>query len=163
MSPLIATWSGFIPGSRASFMMDVVAAGMVAVVPLLAWSLYLVKARRAYASHGRLQMALGLGLLVVVVLFELEVRINGWREQAKPSPYYGTVLFPVLYVHLVFAVSATLSWAYTLVAAWRGFGRAMAPGAHSKVHRRVAPFAAGAMFFTAVTGWLFYYLAFVAG
>jgi uncharacterized membrane protein YozB (DUF420 family) len=144
-------------------MMDVVTLGMVAVVPLLAWSLYLVKARRAYASHGRIQKALGLTLLVVVTLFELEVRFHGWREQAKPSPYFGTVLFPVLYVHLFFAVSTSLLWIYTLAAAWRGFGRAMTPGPHSPAHRRVAPIAAAGMFCTAVTGWLFYYLAFVAG
>jgi uncharacterized membrane protein YozB (DUF420 family) len=39
----------------------------------------------------------------------------------------------------------------------------MAPGPHSPAHRRVAPIAAAGMFCTAVTGWLFYYLAFVAG
>src|SRR5262245_50323542 len=78
--------SGFIPGSRGLLMLDVVFLAMFAVVPLLMASIYLVKAQRRYALHKRLQLTTAIVLLVAVVLFELDIRINGWEARAEPSP-----------------------------------------------------------------------------
>lgn len=158
----LAEFDGFIPGSRASLMLDVVVLGMVVIVPVLAWSLYLVKVKKAYALHGVVQLVLGIVLLVVVVLFEVDVRIHGWRHRAEDSPYFDGSLFPVLYIHLVFAVTTTLLWLYTVIGAVRGFDRPAAPNAYSPRHRKVAGWSAMTMFATAITGWLFYYMAFVA-
>ncbi len=101
-------------------------------------------------------------MLGVVVLFELEVRIYGWRQFAEPSPFYDTILFPVLYVHLFFAISTPLLWIYTIVGAVRRFAKPPRPNDYSPRHRRVARLAAIAMLCTAFTSWTFYYLAFVA-
>src|SRR5438034_10557517 len=78
--------SGFIPGSRGSLMLDVVFVAMFVVVPLLAASIYLVKYRQKYALHKRLQLAMAAVLLVAVLLFELDIRINGWEERAAGIP-----------------------------------------------------------------------------
>src|SRR5437762_5634615 len=78
--------SGFVPGSRGSLMLDVVFLAMFVVVPLLAASIYLVKYRRHYALHKRLQLAMAAILLVAVLLFELDIRINGWQQRATGTP-----------------------------------------------------------------------------
>ena len=61
---------GFL-GTRASFMLDVVFLAMLAIVPVLCWSVYLVRYRRNYALHKRIQLLTGLVLLVAVVAFEV--------------------------------------------------------------------------------------------
>lgn len=157
---------GFL-GTRGSIMLDMVVVAMVAVVPLLALSIWLVKFRHQYLLHKRMQLALAAALLAAVVLFELDMRINGWRHRAAPSPYYGhdggvPWVDIALYVHLVFAVSAALLWTIVVVRALRQFPSPPAPGEHSASHILWARIAAAAMFLTAFTGWTFYYLAFVA-
>ena len=119
---------GFLPFSRSSLVLDVMALTTLAVVPLLAWSIYLVKYEKNYALHRKIQLTLAGLVLAAVVLFELEVRIYGWRQFAEPSPFYDTILFPVLYVHLFFAISTPLLWIYAIVGALRRFPKPPDPG-----------------------------------
>lgn len=157
---------GFL-GTRASLMLDFVFLAMFAVLPILGFSIWLVRTRRAYVWHKRIQLTLGLVLLAAVTLFELDMRINGWRHRAEASPYYGGaqstgLVFPVLYVHLFFAVTTAALWIAVIVRALRNFPAPPAPGAHSAWHRRFGWLAAWDMLLTSLTGWLFYWLAFVA-
>jgi putative membrane protein len=160
--------SGFVPGARGSLMLDVVFAAMFVVVPVLATSIYLVRYRRRYALHKRLQLVTASVLLVAVVLFELDIRINGWEHRAAPSPYFDEAnkwTCPAglsLIVHLSFAVPTLLLWIYVVVQALRKFSRPPAPCPHSLAHVRTGWLAAAGMAMTAVTGWFFYCLAFVA-
>ena len=66
-------------------------------------------------------------------------------------------------MHLVFAVSTLVLWAWVVLEAWRRFPVPPQPGAHSARHRRMARLAAADLVLTAVTGTVFYWLAFVAG
>jgi putative membrane protein len=157
---------GFL-GTRATFMLDVVALAMVAVLPLLGLSVALVKYRRNYALHKRIQLTLGSVLLVIVMLFEIDMRVNGWRDRAAASPYAGQEgstdwVFVALGIHLCFAVTTALLWAIVIIRALRHFPKPPAPNAHSPWHRRYGKLAALDMLGTAVTGWIFYWLAFVA-
>jgi uncharacterized membrane protein YozB (DUF420 family) len=157
---------GFL-GTRASLMLDVVALAMAALLPLLGLSIYLVKYRGQYALHKKMQLTLGAVLLVTVALFEAEMRIYGWRDRAAVSPFAGghgafDWISASLVVHLFFAVSAAVLWVLVIVRAVRNFARPPRPGPHSAWHRRFAKLAAAAMVCTALTGWIFYWLAFVA-
>jgi putative membrane protein len=154
-------------GSRATFMLDVVALAMVVVLPLLAWSVFLVKYRHDYALHKLIQLTLGSVLLVIVLLFEIDMRVNGWRDRAAASPYAGQNgsidwVLVALGVHLCFAVTTALLWATVIIRALRHFPKPPAPHEHSRWHRRFGKLAALDMLGTAVTGWIFYWLAFVA-
>jgi uncharacterized membrane protein YozB (DUF420 family) len=153
---------GFL-GTRGSLMLDVVFLAMFAVVPAMAVSIYLVKFRFRYSLHKWMQTVLGAVLLVAVVAFEVDMRIHGWRERAEPSPYFasGTV-DRMLYVHLFFAIPTVVIWAYVIIDAWRKFPRPPLPGPHSRRHKRWGWIAAIEMTMTAVTGWVFYWVAFVA-
>jgi len=158
---------GFL-GGRASLMLDVVFLTMFVVVPVLAASVYLVKYRRQFQLHKALQLLMASVLLAAVLLFEIDMRLNGWEQRADPSPYFDPAhkwTCPVgisLIVHLSFAVPTLLLWIYVVVQALRKFSRAPQPGSHSRSHARTGWLAAGGMTMTAVTGWIFYWLAFVA-
>ncbi len=154
-------FDGFLP-FRGSFMLDVVFLAMFAVVPALAYSIYLVRYRRAYALHRRIQLALGAVLLITVLAFEADMRLHGWRLRAEPSPFYPGLTNPVLAVHLAFAVSTALLWVVVIARALKRFPFPPRPGEHSPAHRLWGRLAAAGMFLTAATGWLFYYLAFIA-
>jgi hypothetical protein len=175
---------GFL-GTRASIMLDLVFVAMFAVVPVLAWSV--LQARRGrYSLHKRVQLALTAVLGLAIVLFEVDMRfVSGWRERAEPSPFYGDVetaspmwstlclklagmervpgwVFRALAIHLAFAVSTAAVWTWTVVRAFQRFPTPPAPSDYSPVHRRLGWIAAIDMTLTAVTGWIFYWLAFVA-
>lgn len=153
---------GFL-GTRASLMLDVVVLAMMAVLPLLGFSIWLVRSRQNYAWHQRLQAGLALVLFATVFLFELDIRRHGWRHRAEASPHYATGLVnQVLGVHLFFAVTSTLLWIVVPVRALLKFSRPPAPGPHSPFHRLWGMLAAVDMVCTSVTGWIFYWLAFVS-
>ena len=152
---------GFL-GTRASLMLDVVFLAMFAVIPLMGWSIYLVKYQQRYLLHKRIQLILGVVLLVAVALFEADMRINGWEPRAPASPYFGTWVPWTLTVHLCFAVTTALLWIFVIVQALRKFDHDPLPNAYSAAHMFWAKLAAIDMPMTAVTGWLFYWLAFVA-
>ena len=155
-------FDGFL-GTRASWMLDVLVLAMVLVVVVLAWSIYEVKYRRRYRLHKWVQVVLGVVLLAAVVIFEVDVRLHGWEERAagQLGGHAATHVWAALAIHLVFAVSATILWPVVIIQALRRFPNPPAPGPHSKFHLRWARLAAIDMFITAVTGWTFYYLAFV--
>ncbi len=174
---------GFL-GTRASLMLDVVFLAMFAVLVVLAASIYLVRNRQRYSLHKRLQVTLGLVLLVTVALFEADMRINGWMDRAAASQYYSPMakpgpllstlylkvlhraevpglVFTSLAVHLFFAVTTTLLWIWVIARALRRFPDPAAPSEHSASHKFWGWVAAIDMGLTALTGWIFYILAFV--
>jgi putative membrane protein len=161
-------FGGFIPGSRGSLMLDVVFLAMFVVVPLLTASVLLVKYRRQYDLHKKLQLAMAGVLLVAVLLFEVDIRVNGWEQRAAASPFFDPVrkwTCPAglsLVIHLSFAVPTLVLWVIVVARALRNFSRPPRPGAHSRWHSRWGFIAAAGMLMTAVTGWLFYWLAFMA-
>ncbi len=160
--------NGFL-GTRGSLMLDVVFLAMFAVVPLLALSIYVVKYRRAYDLHKKLQIVMGTVLLLAVVAFEVDMQfLTVWEERAEPSPYFSSQSkwsCPAgisLLVHLMFAVPTFVLWIVVMVQALRLFASPPKPGKHSLSHMLWGKLAAVGMVGTAVTGWIFYYLAFAA-
>jgi putative membrane protein len=65
-------------------------------------------------------------------------------------------------VHLIFATTSAVLWTVVTIRAWRNFEKPARPGKHSHSHRRWGWIAALDMVATSVTGWIFYWLAFVA-
>lgn len=153
---------GFL-GTRASLMLDALFLGLFAIVPVLGWSVYQVKYRRRYELHKWVQIVLGTVLLVVVLAFEVDVRIHGWEERAAGAigGHPAGNVYAALYTHLVFAITTVVAWPVVIFRALRNFPNPPAPAAHSRWHLRWARLAAIDMVLTAVTGWVFYWLAFV--
>lgn len=154
---------GFL-GTRASIMLDVVFLAMFAVLPAMGLSIYLVKFRRQYTVHKWVQLVLGGVLLVAVVAFEVDMRfITDWRKRAAESPYADNWVNYSLAIHLCFAVSTAVLWVFVIVQALRKVPVPPRPCEYSRRHAFWAWLAAADMIMTALTGWVFYWLAFVAG
>lgn len=156
---------GFL-GTRGSLMLDIVFLAMFLVVPLLWWSVSLAR-RRKYGFHKKVQLTLALVLLAAVTAFELEMRLVGWAERAAPSPYWSGSNWDdwvhySLAIHLFFAIPTALLWIVVVVRALRQFPKPPEPNHHSPAHQFWARLATFEMVMTAVTGWVFYWLAFVA-
>ncbi len=148
-------------------MLDLVSLAMVGIVLVLAVSVFLVRWRRAYAVHKWCQLTLAALLAVTVTLFEIDVRfITDWQARAELSPYFErdrwNAVYTCLSVHLCFAIPTALLWFAVILQALRRFPRPPVPGRHSRHHVFWGRLAACGMVMTAVTGWLFYWLAFVA-
>lgn len=160
---------GFL-GYDASLMLDVVVTALILIVPVLAYSLYAVKVRRAYRLHRNLQIGLGLVLLIAVTAFEVDMRLHGgWKQivnkQAdvpRVSPEAMEVIGQILTVHLIFAISTPFLWAATLYLAWKRFGNPVQPGPHSRLHKTLGWASVIDIVLTSLTGLWFYYAAFVA-
>ena len=161
--------NGFL-GYPTTFMLDFVACALALVVPMLFWSLWLVKFRRRYVAHKRLQIALGIILLLAVTAFEVDVQMmhGGWenivaKQQLSPEILAKKIsdVRPWLLVHLVFAVTTPLLWIVAITLALRRFGNPPVPGTHSRLHKTLGWASTIDITLTSVTGLLFYYVAFV--
>lgn len=161
--------TGFL-GYPTTFMLDFVVCALLLVVPLLLLSLWLVKFRRQYLAHKRLQIILGVVLLAAVTAFEVDVQLvhGGWEkivakqnlDEAALAAKIASVR-PWLLVHLVFAVTTPLLWVATIVLALKRFGSNPMPGAHSKLHSLLGWASTIDITLTSITGLLFYYVAFM--
>jgi hypothetical protein len=153
--------NGFL-GTRASLSIDILVVAMLVVVTVLSWSIYQVKFRRRYLLHKWTQVSLGVALLIVIVFFEIDVRMHGWEIRAAGgSDQAPALVWYSLYVHLVFAVSSMILWPVTITLALRNFPNPPQPSVHSRIHVPLARLSAAVMIVTAFTGWTFYWLAFV--
>jgi putative membrane protein len=159
---------GFL-GYHATFMLDFVICALVLIVPVLGTSIYLVKVRRAFVWHRRLQIFLAVVLLLAVTAFEVDVQLihGGWQSivrEARPeiSAEGLASIRRVLLIHLLFAISTPCLWATTLGLALANFGNPPAPSRHSRWHKRLGWISATDLTLTSVTGLWFYYSAFIS-
>lgn len=161
--------NGFL-GYPTTFMLDFVVCALALIVPVLLWSLWLVKFRRHYVAHKRLQIVLGIVLLVAVSAFEVDVQMvhGGWenivaKQQLSPDALTTKIndVRPWLLVHLVFAVTTPFLWIVTMTLALRRFKSPPEPGTHSRIHKALGWASTIDITLTSVTGLLFYYVAFV--
>jgi putative membrane protein len=159
---------GFL-GTRASIMLDVVFLAMFAVVPVMVASIALARYQNNFTWHKRIQLTLAIVLAVAVLAFEIDMRFfTNWAERAAPSPYFNSDskwTSPVgisLLVHLCFAIPTAFIWIYVVSGAIRHFPKPPHPNSYSARHKLWGRIAAIEMTMTALTGWVFYYLAFVA-
>lgn len=160
---------GFL-GYQTSFMLDFVVCALIAIVPMLMFSLWKVKFRKQYQQHRKLQLFLGVVLLVAVTAFEVDLRFiqGGWRNIVQKSSANETVLAeriqaaaPWMKFHLVFAITTPFLWAITLGFALLKFDKPTQPGSHSRWHKVLGWASAIDITMTAITGLIFYYVAFV--
>ncbi|MFN3160350.1 MAG: DUF420 domain-containing protein [Rubinisphaera brasiliensis] len=163
-------WSHGFLGYDASFMLDFVVCALVLVVPILAYSIYIVRYKHKFELHKKLQILLGLVLLVAVVAFEVDMRLHGgWKQIINKTPDAPrldaaelTQVGYVLAIHLVFAISTPLIWVVTTVLALRRFPDPTVPGPHSRLHKILGWTSTVDLTLTSITGLYFYYVAFVA-
>ncbi len=156
--------NSIIFSSRAPFSFDLLIIILTLILPILSYSIYVVKVKQNYRLHKKLQIFISILLLITILVFEVDVRLNGWIHLAKKSPYYNTILWPVLYIHLILAISVTILWILVFTRAIR---RIKLPPdldhKEIKFHKKFASLASIGLYLATLTGILFYYFAFLAG
>ncbi len=157
-------FDGFL-GTRASLVFDLLVVALAGVLAALVGSILLARWGK-YRAHRTAQTSIAAILLVSVVAFEADLWLTrgtprDWRLLASESSLYETWVYPMLGLHLVFAIVTPVLWAVVLIQAWRKFPRPPAPAAHSRRHRLWGYVAAVALLLTTLTGWAFYVVAFV--
>lgn len=156
--------TGFLP-ARGSLMLDFVALAMIAVTIVMLCSLYLVRYKRWIKAHRWIQVITAAVLLLAVLAFEIDVRFfTKWRELAQPSPYYASgIVDGSLWIHLAFALPTPFLWGGIIYQAHKNYQRAeVADKQFWQRHRWHGRIGTAMMLMTAITGWAFYWLAFVA-
>ena len=150
-------------------MLDFVTLAMLAVVLVLSFSIYVVRFKKNKRLHRTIQISTAAILALALIAFEIDVRfITDWRELAKASPFYQSGWVDrCLAVHLVFAIPTPVVWGVVIFMALRRFKpdnlrSDSAVSDFNRFHRTSGRIAAAFMFLTAITGWVFYYVAFVA-
>ena len=149
-------------GSRASLGMDVVLVGLLALLPV--WPGASRRSGPAASLHKRLQLFIVAALAVAIVIFEIDIRIfSDWKVRARPSPYWpgGRAL--------VAGHPSGLRGEHLRALDLGGLGGAGAVSRAAACRARMAPGTGGwpgwrpsTCWCTAVTGVVFYWLAFVA-
>lgn len=154
---------GFL-GTPASLMLDVVVCSLVLVVPTLLASIYIAKFKRNFPLHKGIQLTLGIVLLIVVALFEIDMRLQGgFGVLAKDSAYMGTAFLKyLLAVHLCFSISTVFIWSFTYFMALKHFPNPIAPSEFSPKHKVMAWISVVDMIGTAITGLMVYYFGFMS-
>ncbi len=153
-------------------MLDFVVCALAVLVPLLLYSLFVVKKQKKYTLHRNLQVVLGVVLLLAVSAFEVDMQWvqGGWENvMGKQLDALGdeglatkiASVRKVLHIHLVFAISTPVLWIVTLVLALKRFDNPPAPARHSRTHKALGWLSTIALTLTSVTGVWFYYVAFV--
>lgn len=144
-------------------MLDFVVVAMVLVLVALGYSVFQVRKKKNAKLHRTVQLVTAVVLLVTLIAFEVHVRMTDWRSLAEPSPYFESGLVDwSLWIHLLFAIPTPVVWGVVIGFGLSRFKKSFEVGRFNQTHRFWGRVAAGMMGMTAVTGWVFYYLAFVA-
>jgi hypothetical protein len=163
-------WKHGFLGNDASLMLDVVVTALALVVPVLMASIWLVRVRRRYTAHKRIQLGLAVVLLLTVAAFEVDMQWvhGGWENVVNKNPQSPRLVGDdlrfvrsVLYVHLIFAVTTPLLWALTIALALRRMPSPPGPSPHSRLHKILGWASTVDLVLTSATGLGFYYSAFV--
>jgi len=148
--------------SRAPWIIEFVTIGMVVLGPLSVFGAIQAK-KQNWLLHKKIQTTIAVILLITVIMFEFQVRFMGWRFAAVSSPYYESLVFPVLYLHIPIAVFTTWAWIKAIWEARKYFTMiSLEVVPRSKTHRFWGKLAVIGTQLTWITGTLFFYLAFVA-
>jgi putative membrane protein len=149
--------TGFL-GTRALWFMDVVTLWFGALPFLMGAAIYLAM-RKRYTEHMRFQMVLFVITLIMVVLFEVGVRVSGgFVAYAEQSGVSFGVLATVLAIHIVIAVAAVGIWAWLLIDSLRDYrARNEVPPSHKNYGKLVY----AGMTVTSFLGVMIYLLLFV--
>ena len=127
-------------------------------------SVYTVRVKKKAGLHRTVQIGTALVLLLAILAFEIDMRfVTDWRELAKASPFYESgAVDCTMWIHLMFAVPTPFVWAGVIIWSWRKFKTGYQQGSFNRTHRILGWLATILMMMTALTGWVFYYMAFVA-
>ena len=152
--------AGFL-GTRAPLFMDIVSV-IVALLPFLVFGAILMAKRGNYSGHESVQKLLFVISVIVVIFFEIGVRMEGgYKSLMEGSSVSHDYLLYVLIFHIIISVITLLLWSYTLYAAMRYKRSKALPGLYSMEHRKEGMRTFIGIILTTLTGAWVYALLFI--
>lgn len=149
--------AGFL-GTRSLWFMDLVTLWF-AVLPFLMALAIGYAVRKRFKTHMRFQTLLFIATLLMVVLFEVGVRMTGgFAAYAEQSSISFGALSVLLAVHILIAVIAVGGWSWLLIDSVRRYRSESGVAAE---HKRYGKWVFAGMAVTSFLGVLIYLLLFV--
>jgi len=152
--------AGFL-GTKAPLFMDMVTL-IVAFLPLLVYGAIVLAKKRMYKLHNVVQNILFLFSLVVIVYFEIGVRVGGgfdaFMSESEVSYTYALI---VLVLHIIIATLMLYYWSATIIHGNYHYIKRALPGRASSRHKVLAVKTYMGIIFTSFSGVWVYLLLFV--
>jgi len=146
---------GFL-GTRSDFIVDAVMVYFAVLPFLMLYSFHLVSKQKVLL-HRNLQIFLLLLTTISVISLELDIRLGELNAKAYLSSYYDSLTLKyTFFVHLFFAISSFLLWAW-MVFKYSNFSLNKIK---STKHILFGKIVFWGMVLTVITGWLIYMMVF---
>ena len=146
-------------GNGAPLALDLIVVALTVLLPVLAASIVAIR-RGQRRLHRSLQIAITVALVVSLLLFEFQIRnLGGWRESIADrnlSESQLSAITAMLIVHLIFSVTTPAFWLAALISSTKAW-----TGRRPQVHHWLGRLAALDLVLTAITGWVWYAMAYV--
>ena len=152
--------TGFL-GTRAPFFMDMVTIYFALLPFLVAFSIYMAITKR-YSLHFRLQMSIFVLSMVMVVIFEIGVRVDGGFNaymQGSSLSYTGVLVYLVL--HILIALFTVVAWGITIYSSYKAFREEGPDAAYFVEHKKRARWVFLAIVITSIMGTSMYPILFI--
>ena len=152
--------AGFL-GTRAPFFMDVITIFFVLMPFLVAFSIYLAIKKR-YVLHFQSQMLVFVLSMVMVVIFETGVRIDGGFNaymQESSLSYTGVLIY--LIFHILFALLTMVAWGITIYSSYKAFREEGVGSSYFVEHKKRARWVFLAIVINSIMGTSMYPILFI--
>ncbi len=152
--------TGFL-GTCAPFFMDMVTLYFAIMPFLVAYSIYLARQKKI-TLHIQSQIAIFALSMVMVVVFEIGVRVDGgFNAYMQESSFaYGGVL-SYLILHILIALATVVAWGITIYSAMKAYREEGVTSPYFKAHRKRAKWVFLAIIITSIMGTLMYPVLFI--
>jgi len=128
---------GFL-GTRAPLFMDVVTIFFALTPFLVAYSIFLA-VKGNYRLHLQTQLAVFVLAMVMVVVFEIGVRVDGgFNTYMHESSWSYSAVLIYLITHILFALLTVVAWGITIYSAYKVYREEGYQSPYFKLHRKRA-------------------------
>lgn len=150
---------GFL-GTKAAMYMDVVTL-YFALLPLLLLFSIRFAVKGDYEKHFRSQIAVLALTVVMVIAFEVGVRLSGGFIGEIMTGEYGMLLIAYLVLHILIALAAVGGWIYLIIASMLAYRREGRDSLFFRRHKRMGQGIFAALTLTSLMGCSIYAILFV--
>jgi len=148
-------------GTRAPMYLDIVGI-YFALLPVFMFISIRLAIKGKIKQHYISQLAIFIGTLVMVVVFEVGMRLaGGYAEYIKDSTVSHSYFISFLIVHIIVAVLTVNLWSYQIISSMKMYKNGELKGANALRHKKLAKILLIGLFITLVQGTSIYYFLFV--
>jgi len=148
-------------GTRAPMYLDVVGVYFM-LLPLLMFISIRFAIKGEIKKHINSQLAIFVGTLIMVVVFEVGMRLaGGYTEYIKDSTVSHSYFITFLIIHIIVAILTVNLWSYQIISSMKMYKNGELKGNNALRHKKLAKILLVGLFITLVQGTSIYYFLFV--